>query len=53
MFRWVDRSSRASRAQVFRCGYCHGKVRADRARIEKVRGVQQYVHAWHPSRGQQ
>jgi hypothetical protein len=48
MFRWVDHSSRTGRGQVFRCGYCHGRVRADKARVETVRGVQQYVHAWHP-----
>jgi hypothetical protein len=51
MFRSVDRSSRASWRQVFRCGCCGGKVRADRARVDTVRRVQQYVHPWHPIQG--
>jgi hypothetical protein len=36
--------------QIFRCAYCRGHVRADRARIAVVRGQTAYVHLWHPKR---
>jgi len=53
MVLWRRGNSRTARRkpleqQEFRCGYCRGWVRGDKARVETVRGQPQYVHAWHP-----
>jgi hypothetical protein len=51
MFGWQQR--KAEQGAKFRCGYCHGRVLPTRARVVRVRGQVQYVHAWHkPGKGE-